>query len=158
MCFYLQIISFHEIFQSVNLSTLCYNMLIIRLTISYLHYGQNIFWLIFPRPKNDNSWVLPQFFVLSLGRWNLFLIQVLLRTDVLQLRPNQGSNLWPPDHDSTVHVTETPALTTWPSVTLYPEMANGKVLSEELYLMIYLLCVFLLFFFTLMLQLHFVPS
>ena len=28
-----------------------------------------------------------------------------------------SSNSWPPDHDSTFHVTETPALTTWPSVT-----------------------------------------
>ena len=34
-----------------------------------------------------------------------------------QVRPDQGSNSWPPDHDSTFHVTETPALTTWPSVT-----------------------------------------
>ena len=34
-----------------------------------------------------------------------------------QVRPNRGSNSWPPDHDSTFHVTETPALTTWPSVT-----------------------------------------
>ena len=31
--------------------------------------------------------------------------------------PNQGSNSWPKDHDNTFHVTETPALTTWPSVT-----------------------------------------
>ena len=37
-----------------------------------------------------------------------------------QDRPDQGSNSWPPDHDSTFHVTETPALTTWPSVTLIP--------------------------------------
>ena len=34
-----------------------------------------------------------------------------------QVRLNQGSNSWPPDHDSTFHVTETPALTTRPSVT-----------------------------------------
>ena len=34
-----------------------------------------------------------------------------------QVRPDRGSNSWPPDHDSTFHVTETPALTTWPSVT-----------------------------------------
>ena len=34
-----------------------------------------------------------------------------------QVRPDRGSNSWPPDHDSTVHVTETPALTTRPSVT-----------------------------------------
>ena len=34
-----------------------------------------------------------------------------------QVRPDRGSNSCPPDHDSTFHVTETPALTTWPSVT-----------------------------------------
>ena len=34
-----------------------------------------------------------------------------------QGRPDRGSNPWPPDHDSTFHVTETPALTTRPSVT-----------------------------------------
>ena len=33
------------------------------------------------------------------------------------VRPDQGLNSWPPDHDSTLHVTETPALTTRPSVT-----------------------------------------
>ena len=38
-----------------------------------------------------------------------------------EVQPNRGSNSWPPGHDSTFHVTETPALTTWPSVTtLYP--------------------------------------
>ena len=37
----------------------------------------------------------------------------------LQVRPDQGSNSWPPDYDSTFHVTETPALTTWLSVTSY---------------------------------------
>ena len=35
-----------------------------------------------------------------------------------QVRPDQGSNSWPPDHDSIFNVTETPALTTWPSVTI----------------------------------------
>ena len=34
-----------------------------------------------------------------------------------QIRPNWGSNSWPPDHDSILHVTEMPALTTRPSVT-----------------------------------------
>ena len=34
-----------------------------------------------------------------------------------QVWPDRGSNLWPPDHDSTFHVTETPALTTRPSVS-----------------------------------------
>ena len=36
-----------------------------------------------------------------------------------QVRPDRGSNSWPPDHDSTFQVTEMPALTTWPSVTSY---------------------------------------
>ena len=35
-----------------------------------------------------------------------------------QVRPDRGSNSRPPDHDSTLHVTETPSLTTRPSVTL----------------------------------------
>ena len=35
-----------------------------------------------------------------------------------QVRPDRGLNSSPPDHDSTLHVTETPALTTQPSVTL----------------------------------------
>ena len=34
-----------------------------------------------------------------------------------QVQPDQGSNSWPPDHDSTFHVTEMPALNTPPSVT-----------------------------------------
>ena len=39
--------------------------------------------------------------------------------------PDQGSNSWPPDHDSTVHVTETPTLTTRPSVTWCNEPITG---------------------------------
>ena len=31
-----------------------------------------------------------------------------------QIRPDRSSNSWPPDHDSTLHVTEMPALTTRP--------------------------------------------
>ena len=34
-----------------------------------------------------------------------------------QVRPDQGSNSSPSDHDSTIHVIETPAVTTRPSVT-----------------------------------------
>ena len=34
-----------------------------------------------------------------------------------QVRLDRDSNSGPPDHDSTFHVTEMPALTTWPSVT-----------------------------------------
>ena len=41
-----------------------------------------------------------------------------------QLRPDRGSNSWPPDHDSTFHVTEMSALTTRPSVP-------GSVSSNE---------------------------
>ena len=44
-----------------------------------------------------------------------------LRTEVgyyaPQVRPDWGPNSRHPDHDSTFHVTETPALTTWPLVT-----------------------------------------
>ena len=64
---------------------------------------------------------LPSF--LPFQNWCLtciFLDQVQLRTEVLhvpQVWPDWGSNSWPSDHDSTFHVTETPALTTRPSVT-----------------------------------------
>ena len=34
-----------------------------------------------------------------------------------QVRPDRGLNSWPPDHDSTLHVTDMSALTTQPSVT-----------------------------------------
>ena len=34
-----------------------------------------------------------------------------------RVRPDRGSNSWPPDHASIFHVTETPALTTRPSMT-----------------------------------------
>ena len=34
-----------------------------------------------------------------------------------QVRPDWGSDSSPPDHDGAFHVTETPALTTQPSVT-----------------------------------------
>ena len=34
-----------------------------------------------------------------------------------KFKPDWGSNSLPSDHDSTFHVTETPALTIWPSVT-----------------------------------------
>ena len=49
------------------------------------------------------------------------LIHVWLRTEVPS-SPNSsdwGSNSWPPDHDSTFHVTKTPALTTWPFIAVY---------------------------------------
>ena len=46
------------------------------------------------------------------------MFQVQLGTEVLCTPswPNWGLNSWPPDHDSTLHVTESPALATWPSV------------------------------------------
>ena len=47
-------------------------------------------------------------------------VYILLQAEVpsTPFNPTGGSNSWPPDHDSTFHITETPALTTWPSVTL----------------------------------------
>ena len=45
-----------------------------------------------------------------------------------QVRPDWGSNSWPPDHDRTFHVTETPALTTRPSVT-----SEKKRKKKEMY-------------------------
>ena len=47
----------------------------------------------------------------------IFLIQVGQKYNAPQVRPERGPNSWPPGHDSTFHVTEMPALTTWPSVT-----------------------------------------
>ena len=47
-----------------------------------------------------------------------------------QVQPGRGLNSWPPDHDSTFHVTEIPALTTWPSVTSYcPLMSKALIKS-----------------------------
>ena len=53
---------------------------------------------------------------------DIFLVQVRLRTEVLRTPKFDPTgirthDLQPPDHDSTFHVTETPALTTRPSVT-----------------------------------------
>ena len=43
-----------------------------------------------------------------------------------QVLPDRGSNLRLPDHDSTFHVTETPARTTRPSVTsFFMPVKNG---------------------------------
>ena len=53
-----------------------------------------------------------------------------------QVRPNWGSNSWPPDHDSTLnfHVTETPALTTRPTVTsLFERSAVTFCLSQSIF-------------------------
>ena len=53
-----------------------------------------------------------------------FLLFILIRVRLIfrqkyqapQVRPDLGSNSWPPDNDSTFHVTETSAVTTWPSL------------------------------------------
>ena len=50
-----------------------------------------------------------------------------------QGRPDWGSNSWPPDHDSTFHVTETPALTTRPSVTYRLSCHQWNSLSYNWY-------------------------
>ena len=44
-----------------------------------------------------------------------------------QVRPDRGSNSWPQDHHSTVHVTETPALTIQPSVISSDNVSNLKL-------------------------------
>ena len=49
--------------------------------------------------------------------YKIFLVQVRLRTEV-PCTPSSGFEFMTSSHDSTVHVTETPALTTRPSVTL----------------------------------------
>ena len=43
---------------------------------------------------------------------------------------DRGSNTSPPDHDSTFHVTETPALTTWPSVISPVKMYKYNFLQK----------------------------
>ena len=70
-------------------------------------------------------WIIPQQHCFCPVRlchwcWGYFWIKYWLRQTYYapHARPNQGSNSWPPDNDSTFHVTETPALdlTTWPLV------------------------------------------
>ena len=48
-----------------------------------------------------------------------------------QVWSDQGSNSWPPDHDSTFHVTETPALTTRPSVTAAIQIIDLNILFRR---------------------------
>ena len=51
-----------------------------------------------------------------------------------QVRLDQGLNLWHPDHDSTFHVTKTPALTTRPSVTscfMIIEISEQKIVGQS---------------------------
>ena len=47
-----------------------------------------------------------------------------------QVLPDRGSISWPPDHDSTLHVTETPALTTRPSVTTRDRSTTHSVSAD----------------------------
>ena len=56
------------------------------------------------------------------------LVQVWGRTEVIHTpsSTDRGSNSWPPDHDSAFHVTETPALTTRPSVTSWTHTTIDK--------------------------------
>ena len=44
--------------------------------------------------------------------------------DAHHVRPDWGSNSRPPDHDNTLHVTETPSLTTRPSVTVWLDLLD----------------------------------
>ena len=56
-----------------------------------------------------------------------FLVQVRLRTEVLRTPSHdRGSISWPPDHDSTFHVTKTPALIAQPWVTIHTVNAKYR--------------------------------
>ena len=62
--------------------------------------------------------------------YNSYLVQVQLRQKYYahQVRLDQGSNPWPRDHDSTLHVPQAPVLTTWPSGTiLFSVLANHLI-------------------------------
>ena len=58
-----------------------------------------------------------RFIIINIFFFFLFKYDLGQKYHVPQVRPNRGSNSLPPDRDSTVHVTEMPALTTRPSVT-----------------------------------------
>ena len=52
------------------------------------------------------------------------------------VQPDRCSNSWPPDHDSTLHITKIPALTTWPSVNfvlpwVFLYQAIGSVIERD---------------------------
>ena len=50
-----------------------------------------------------------------------------------QFRPDRGSNSsWPTDHDSTFHVTETPALTTRPSGTFFLQIDLSACIKHSI--------------------------
>ena len=79
----------------------------------------------------SNSWLMKRTSVCWLSWWfNYFWFKYDSRQKYYapQVWPNQGSNSWPPDHDSTFHVTETPAVTTQPSVNVNVN-ANVSVYS-----------------------------
>ena len=73
-----------------------------------------------------NKSVVCKTLIIRKVQWT-FLVQ--LWTEVLcasQVRPDQGLNSWPPDHDSTAHVTKTLAPSTRPSVTSIIPPRSGK--------------------------------
>ena len=62
--------------------------------------------------------------------------------------PDQGSNLWPRDRDSTFHVTEAPALATRPSVTSRLKKLSRREMMHianmalfDVFVGLYLLCI-----------------
>ena len=72
------------------------------------------------------NWLPYLVIMVFLFKFNLSLGQ---KHYVPQVQPERGSNSGPPGHDSTFHVTETPALTTWPSVTstyIDPTLCNAR--------------------------------
>ena len=52
--------------------------------------------------------------------------------DAPQVQSDQGLISWPSDHGSTFHVTETSALTTWPSLTYYSYKNFWVLLTRNL--------------------------
>ena len=59
----------------------------------------------------------------------IVLVHERLRTEVL--RTSSGSNSWPPDHDSTFQVTETPALTTHHQWLMPGDLCHGKLILSN---------------------------
>ena len=63
----------------------------------------------------------------------IILVQVRLRQKYYaqQVRLDQGLNSWPPDHNSTFYIPETPALTTRSSVTVFTQDSGSGMHSTE---------------------------
>ena len=90
---------------------------------------------------NTIIWTLMKFMFSSSTTWDRSTTHPKQKYYAPQVRPDRGSNSRPPDHDSTLHVTETPSLTTRPSVTSTDSAAwwcPDHVLDSWL-------CIFLLF-------------